>query len=185
MGNIGRDVTPAQASLSCHHDVFGMTCPEVAEAIGREPACVPQAHQPRPPASPGGAPALFRRPEDGLRIAAAFFTASRTGDMAALRALLAEEVVATADGGGKVPASPMPLIGREAVLVRHSAMARDFGHDPSRLVRYATIDGLPGFVTVEAGAIVQTTALWVRDDAVAAIYVVRNPDESIRVSRLG
>ena len=119
------------------------------------------------------------------RMSAAFFTLSRRGDMAALRALLAENVVATADGGGKVPASPMPLVGRETVLLRHAAMARDFLQTPSRLVRYAIIDGLPGFATVEAGGIVQTTALWVRDGAVVALYVMRNPDKPMRVSRAG
>ena len=47
----------------------------------------------------------------------------------------------------------------------------------SRLVRYGFINGLPGFVTIERGDILQTTALEIEDGGVAAIYVVRNPDK--------
>lgn len=178
-------LSPLERAAFLLHDVFGMAYPEVAEAIGRDAAACRQL------ASRARAHLREARPrftvarEDGLRIAAAFFAASRSGDMAALRALLAEDVMAVADGGGKVPASPAPLVGRAAVLVRHEAMARDFIDNPSRLVRFAVIDGLPGFVTVEAGGIVQTTALQLHGDAVVALYVVRNPDKLARVSRDG
>ncbi|MCJ2061987.1 RNA polymerase sigma factor SigJ [Methylobacterium sp. J-088] len=178
-------LSPLERAAFLLHDVFGMSFPEVAEAIGREAAACRKLTSRARVHVREARPRFAVAREDGFRIAAAFFAASRSGDMAALRALLTEDVVATADGGGKVPASPKPLVGREAVLARHAAMAQDFEQDPSRLVRYATIDGLPGFVTVEAGDIVQTTALWLRADAVAALYVVRNPDKLIRVSRLG
>jgi RNA polymerase sigma-70 factor, ECF subfamily len=45
----------------------------------------------------------------------------------------------------------------------------------SRLVRYGFINGLPGFITVERGGILQTTALEIEPGAVVAIYIVRNP----------
>jgi RNA polymerase sigma-70 factor (ECF subfamily) len=44
-------------------------------------------------------------------------------------------------------------------------------------VRYGFINGLPGFITVEPGDILQTTALEIEDDRVVAVYVVRNPDK--------
>ena len=97
--------------------------------------------------------------------------------MTALRTLLTADVVAIADGGGKVVASLAPLIGQEAVIARHAEMARGFAIQPSRLVRYAMIDGLPGFVTIEADGVLQTTALHVVDGRVVAIYVTRNPDK--------
>ncbi len=114
-------------------------------------------------------------------MAAASFAASRSGDMGALRALLAEDVIACADGGGRVPASLAPLIGIDEVLERHAAMAGDFAPVPSQLTRYAIVDGLPGFLTVEAGGIVQVTALNIRDDRIVAIYVTRNPDKLKRL----
>jgi RNA polymerase sigma-70 factor (ECF subfamily) len=39
------------------------------------------------------------------------------------------------------------------------------------------IDGLPGFVSIDRGAALQTTALEVRDGKITALYIVRNPDK--------
>ncbi|AZG10316.1 hypothetical protein EGT29_21935 [Pigmentiphaga sp. H8] len=39
------------------------------------------------------------------------------------------------------------------------------------------LDGLPGFLTIERGGILQATALLIEKDKVAAIYVTRNPDK--------
>ena len=45
------------------------------------------------------------------------------------------------------------------------------------LIRFAWINGLPGFVTREFDGVLQTTALLIEDDRVKAIYVMRNPDK--------
>ncbi len=39
------------------------------------------------------------------------------------------------------------------------------------------INGLPGFVTVEADGLLQTTALAIEDGKIVGIYVMRNPDK--------
>ena len=170
-------LSPLERAAFLLHDVFGMDFDDVALAIDREAAAC------RKLASRARAHIVDARPrfavgkEQGLKLATAFFTASRTGDMAALRALLSEEVVAYADGGGKVPASRRPLIGLDAVVLRHEQMARLFLVQPSRLIHYAVIDGLPGFVTMEGGNVMQTTALHFEDEKVVAIYCTRNPDK--------
>ena len=112
-----------------------------------------------------------------MQIAAAFFRASREGDMDGLRTLLAADVVIRADGGGKKPAVPRPVAGLDAVLRLHAGFAAAFHNHPSRLVRYGMINGLPGFVTQEAGETLQTTALEVEQGRIVAIYVTRNPDK--------
>ena len=116
------------------------------------------------------------REERGLEIAQAFFAASRDGDMARLRALLAADVTLYADGGGKAPARKVPATGLDDVM-RLFATSRPLCASRSRLVRYGFINGLPGFVTIERGDILQTTALEIVDGSVVAIYVVRNPDK--------
>ena len=58
-----------------------------------------------------------------------------------------------------------------------------FAGNMSRLVRYGTINGLPGFVTIEANDTLQTTALDIRDGKVFGIYVMRNPDKLRQVER--
>jgi len=174
-------LSPLERAAFLLHDVFGMEFDAVGEAIGREAAtCRKLASRARAHIH-DARPRFVVSKEEGLKLAAAFFTASRSGDMSALRSLLAEDVVAYADGGGKVPATLQPLVGLEAVLARHAGMAREFALSPSRLVRYALIDGLPGFVTIESGNIAQTTALHIEHEKVVAIYVTRNPDKLRKV----
>jgi RNA polymerase sigma-70 factor (ECF subfamily) len=90
-------------------------------------------------------------------------------------------VTAWTDGGGKVPASRHPLVGIAAVMERHIQLAQTFAKSPSRLIRHAVIDGLPGFVTVEGGGVMQTTALQMEGEKIAAIYITRNPDKLLHM----
>lgn len=170
-------LSPLERAAFLLHDIFGMSFDEVAGSIDREPAACRklasrarshiQAARPRFPVTR----------EHGLKIAAAFFAASRDGDMNRLQSLLADDVTAFTDGGGKVPASPHPLIGIAKVMERHAQLAREFSRSPSLLIHYAVIDGLPGFVTIEGGGTVQTTALQIERGKIVAIYITRNPDK--------
>jgi RNA polymerase sigma-70 factor (ECF subfamily) len=115
--------------------------------------------------------------ERGFEIAEAFFAASRDGEMDRLRALLAADVTVYADGGGKASAHRAPVAGLDNVMRLFATFAAVFAEGRSRLVRYGFINGLPGFITIERGDILQTTALEIEDGRVVAVYVVRNPDK--------
>lgn len=170
-------LSPLERAAFLLHDVFGVGFEEVAETIGREPAACRQL------ASRARAHVRALRPrfpvpaERGRQIAEAFFAATRGGDMEGLRSLLAEDVTVHADGGGKVSAALQPVVGIEEVVRLHASLTRHFAEKPSRLMHYGRINGLPGFVTMEDGGMMQTTALQVEDGKVMAIYVVRNPDK--------
>jgi RNA polymerase sigma-70 factor (ECF subfamily) len=170
-------LSPLERAAFLLHDVFGVSFEEIAETIGREPAACRQL------ASRARAPVRESRPrfpvakERGLQIAAAFFAASRSGDMARLRALLADDIVVQADGGGKVRAALRPVAGIEDAMKLHGGLAQLFAQHPSRIVRYAVINGLPGFITVEGGGTLQTTALQIEGGRIAGIYVMRNPEK--------
>jgi RNA polymerase sigma-70 factor (ECF subfamily) len=97
--------------------------------------------------------------------------------MSALGAMLAADVSVHADGGGKRPASPSPIFGFEEVMKLHAQLAEQFRTHQSKLVRTVFINGLPGFVTLEADGELQTTTLDIEDGRITAIYVVRNPDK--------
>jgi len=170
-------LSPLERAAFLLHDVFGLAFEEVAIAIGRESAtCRKLASRARSHIR-SARPRFPVTKEHGLKLAAAFFEASRNGDVGKLRSLLADDIVAYTDGGGRVPASLHPLRGVAMVLDRHVQLAHDFRTSPSLLVRYALIDGLPGFVTIEGGGIIQTTALQVEQDQIVAIYITRNPDK--------
>ena len=97
--------------------------------------------------------------------------------MRALGAMSAHDVSVHADGGGKRPAAPAPVLGFEAVMAQYAMIAAVLKDKVSRLIRFGFINGLPGFVTREADGELQTTALDIVDGKIAAIYVVRNPDK--------
>src|SRR6185295_16616725 len=86
----------------------------------------------------------------GIEIAEAFFNASRSGDMKMLGKMLTADVSVHADGGGKRPAFAHPILGYDAVMKLWEKLAVVVKHNPSKLVRVALINGLPGFVTLEA-----------------------------------
>jgi RNA polymerase sigma-70 factor (ECF subfamily) len=113
----------------------------------------------------------------GLQIATAFFAASRSGDMKQLRSLLATDVTAYADSGGKKTAALQPIVGIDDVTALHASLAALFAESMSRLLHYGFINGLPGFVTIERDDTLQTTALQIDDGKIVTIYVTRNPDK--------
>lgn len=170
-------LSPLERAAFLLHDVFGIGFAGVASALGRDAtAC-------RKLASRARAHLRDARPrfpvsrERGMEIAAAFFAATRSGNMEKLRSLLAEDVTAYSDGGGKVSASPHALVGAAEVITRHAELARAFARAPSLLIRYAFVDGLPGFITIEGAGIVQTTALQIDGGRISALYITRNPDK--------
>lgn len=176
-------LSPLERAAFLLHDVFGMDFDEVAKAIDRDPAACRQlasrarSHvreaRPRFPVSEG----------KGRELASAFFTASRSGDVNALQALLAQDVVTYSDGGGKTKAALNPIFGAEKTLrlfdglLKHSALAL------SKLVYEGAIDGLPAFVTLEADGLLQTTAFAIEEGRIVAIYVTRNPDKLDAIRR--
>ena len=170
-------LSPLERAAFLLHDVFGVPFEEVAETIGREASTCRQLAS-RARTHVRAARPRFRMPKErGLEIAAAFFAATRQGDMDRLRSLLAADVAVHADGGGKIPAATRPIVGLDNVLRLHASLARIFAQSQSRIVRYGFINGLPGFVTLEQGASLQTTALEIDDGKIAAVYVVRNPEK--------
>jgi RNA polymerase sigma-70 factor (ECF subfamily) len=171
-------LSPLERAAFLLHDVFGVSFEEIAETIDRDPAACRQLAS-RARIHVRAARPRFEMPrERGLEIAEAFFTATRSGDMAALRSLLADDVVHYSDGGGKRPAARRPLVGAGEVIDFQARLARAYVRRMSQLVRYGFVNGLPGFVTIEEdGDTLQTTALEIAGGRIVAIYVMRNPDK--------
>lgn len=170
-------LSPLERAAFLLHDVFGVGFEEVAETIGREPAACRQLAS-RARNHVRGARPRFEIPrEHGLQLAAAFFAASRGGDMSRLRSLLSADVTVYADGGGKASAALQPIVGVDRVMELHAKLAHIFAGSMSRILRYALIDGLPGFVSIEPGNVVQTTALEIDGGRIVAVYITRNPDK--------
>lgn len=170
-------LSPLERAAFLLHDVFGLTFEEVATTIERDPAACRQLAT-RARTHVRDARARFRIDKNrGVELAEAFFAASRSGDMKALGAMLAADVSVHADSGGKRPAIMEPIFGFDAVMKVHEHLAALFRKNGSKLIRAGFVNGLPGFITLEADGELQTTALDIENGKIAAIYVVRNPDK--------
>lgn len=170
-------LSPLERAAFLLHDVFGLEFDEIAATIQREPAACRQLATRARAHVRESRPRFQVEKQHGLKLAEAFFAASRSGDMSALGALLAADVSIHADGGGKRSAAGHPVFGFEAVMAVHARLADLFREHASTFVRACLINGLPGFITREADGELQTTALEIEDGKVRAIYVVRNPDK--------
>jgi len=170
-------LSPLERAAFLLHDVFDTPFEEVAQVIGRDPAACRQlasrarshvrAARPRYPVANGTA----------REVAAAFRSAVQTGDVGALRAVLAADVVVYTDGGGRQSAARNPIVGSDRVARFFAGLARKADGERPRLLHDGWIDGLPGYVTIDRVGVLQTTAVAVEADRVAAVYIVRNPEK--------
>jgi RNA polymerase sigma-70 factor, ECF subfamily len=170
-------LSPLERAAFLLHDVFGVPFEEVAKTIRRDPAaCRRLALRARAHVREAR-PRFQVERQRGLEIATAFHAASRSGDMAGLGAMLAADVSLQADGGGKRPAAPEPILGFARVMMVLEALAKVHAEHGPLLVRIGFVNGLPGFVTRDGDGELRTTALEIEDDKIVAIYVMRNPDK--------
>lgn len=170
-------LSPAERAVFILHDLFETPFAEIAALLQRsEPACRKlatrararlSASRPRPPVPDA----------EARRIARAFLAASRNGDEAALRDLLARDAVLHTDGGGIRPAALNPIVGADRIGRFFAGLARKQRVLPAPLLHLGRINALPGYVTLEPDGLPQTTALEIRDGRIAAVYVVRNPEK--------
>jgi RNA polymerase sigma-70 factor, ECF subfamily len=110
------------------------------------------------------------------QLMSALLSATRSGDLNALTQLLASDVRVITDGGGKVAAALDVLDGadraaRFLVDVARKGWREDF------MLRFVTINGLPGVVVHGPAGQVQTATFDIEGDVIRALYVVRNPDK--------
>lgn len=109
-----------------------------------------------------------------------FLAAAASGDVPTLERMLAEDVVAWADGGGKAPAARRPLVGRDRVLRGLRALAQ-YG-DRVRLVP-EMVNGQPAALLYLDGQLAGVTVPEFDGDRIVAIWSVANPDKLAFVAR--
>jgi len=169
-------LSPAERAIFILHDLFDTPFAELAGLLGRtEAACRQMAVRARARLAKDRPRATVPEAER-QRITRAFLAASQTGDEAALRRLLAEDVVLHADGGGIRPASRNLIHGAAKAARMFARLAVKKGAVPPLLYQ-GPVNGLPGFVTMEPDGLPQATALDIADGRITAIYISRNPEK--------
>ncbi len=171
-------LTPVERAVFLLREVFDFGYDEIGAVVGKsEDNCRQiavrarrhvQAGKPRFEASRARREELARR----------FFEASLMGDTDGLIGLLAADVVAYADGGGKAVAFPRPVHGRDRVarvLLGRTARGERLGVTGMRLVE---INGQPGALFFGSDDVpVVAVALDVADDLVQTVRAISNPEK--------
>ncbi len=169
-------LNPAERAAVILHDVFDYEFSEVAGILGKSPDnCRQLASRARKHLRRDRARASVDT-EEYRRVAGSFFTALRSGDLAELRAVLAEDVVLRSDGGGKAIAARRPVEGADKVAL---FLARTFVASDYVDVRELWFNGAPGLVVYERHRPVSAFQVEVVDGVVAGIAVLRNPDKLV------
>jgi RNA polymerase sigma-70 factor, ECF subfamily len=182
------ELSPLERAAFLLHDIFEFSFSEVARALERSEAACRQlaararahvrAARPRgttsPPARSAGIDAKH------AQLMSAFAAATQSGDVNALKHLLANDVRVVTDGGGKVRAAVNVIDGADRVaqfLVAATRKRPGAWWREDFTVRFATINGLPGLIVDAPEGPVQTAAFEIENAVIRALYVVRNPDK--------
>jgi RNA polymerase sigma-70 factor (ECF subfamily) len=169
-------LAPEERAAFLLHDVFDVDYGRVASVLERsEAACRQVVHRARERVrgdrkrfdAPDGAKAdLLRR----------FQAAMDARDEQAILDLFAPDATWTADGGGKVAASPRPIEGA-ARIARLAVNLRERFWADGRTMAPATVNGEPGLCVRDGDRLVATLSIATDGDRILAVYAVVNPDK--------
>lgn len=114
-------------------------------------------------------------PEDAEALVQRFLAASRSGGMEDLLSVLTADATLVTDGGGKVRASPTPIVGAERIRGFLLAVRPKIPGDA--LYRVARVNGGIGVVIFSAGLPFAALTFAFEDGRICDIYSVSNPDK--------
>jgi len=168
-------LTPDERAAFLLRQVFDHDYDEVAALIGKsEAACRQLVHRAAERVQQE-AP-RFAVPKDAhRRVVEKFMRAAQSGQREAIHALLAENVQAMGDGGGKVPTFAKVLLGFDRITNLYWALALRLKEQV--VYRLATINGEAGLLRYVDGKLESAQAFVTDGERIVAIYTVRNPDK--------
>lgn len=178
-------LTPEERAAFLLREVFDAEYAEIARTLDKtETACRQLVHRAkqhvrhrrrRMHVAPGAREDLARR----------FVEALRAEDRDGVLALLSDDVLLAADGGGRVPAVAETqrgaghvaqlLVGFERAT--RAAVARQSSAQPEHTVGW--LNGEPAILTMAAGKLLFATILHLEGERIAAIYRVLNPGKLV------
>jgi RNA polymerase sigma-70 factor (ECF subfamily) len=169
-------LSPVERAVFLLHDVFDYGYDEIAEIVGKtRENCRQLAVRARRHVE-ARRPRFEPSREQREALAGRFFEAIREGDLDGLVELLAEDAVATGDGGGKAAARKTPLRGGAKVARFMLGLMRLAGRE-SYVFDFCEINGRPGALIRQHGRVVGTLCLEVADGRVTELLSVANPDK--------
>lgn len=161
-------LTPAERLAFVLHDLFAMPFDEIAPIVGRSPAAARQLAsraRRRVQGVTADPDADRSRQREGVD---AFLAASRSGDLAALLAVLDPDVVARADGAAVASGAAAEVRGATAVAETFAGRAR--------AAQPAMVDGDVGLVWAQGGRPRVAFALTIVGGLIVEIELLADPE---------
>lgn len=157
-------------------DIFAVPFDEIAVVVDKTPeACRQVASRARRRVGEER-PRFTPTDDEAWRVAVAFLTAAAEGDIEAVTALLAPDVVEVSDGGAHHYAGRRPVVGPHRVarlMVNLSARV-----PPAATVIPRLVNGQPGAVVLDGDRVVLAVVCSVADGRVDRIWSLVNPDKT-------
>ena len=169
-------LSPVERAVFLLHDVFDYGYDEIAEIVGKtRENCRQLAVRARRHVE-ARRPRFEPSREQREALAARFFEAIREGDLDGLVTLLAEDAVATGDGGGKAAARKTPLHGGAKIARFMLGLMRLAERDAYEF-DFCEVNGRPGALIRQDGRVISALSLEIADGRVTEFLSVANPDK--------
>jgi RNA polymerase sigma-70 factor (ECF subfamily) len=170
------ELAPVERAVFLLREAFGHDYEAIAAMVGKSAASCRQIvsrAKARFNKAPDHTPTAT---EEAERLVREFVQATQTGELAELIALLTDDAVLYSDGGGKVRAALLPILGPDRIARMFIGLRRFHteGPPPARFVR---INGSPGVLVRGGDGNLSAMTFALEGGKVKAVYIVRNPDK--------
>ncbi|MFG2076873.1 RNA polymerase sigma-70 factor [Nonomuraea maritima] len=174
-------LSPLERAVFVLKEVFGFSYGEIGQVLDRAETAVRQVGRRARSHVEARRPRFDASEESRRRVTEEFLSACAGGDLTRVMEVLAPDVTAWTDGGGKVRAALRPVRGAEkvarwllGVITREPVVLRGCPVE---------VNGGPGVLVTTSEGVDSVACLDVVDGRVSTIWLVRNPDKLKSIAR--
>ena len=168
-------LTPPERAVFVLHEAFGYPYAEIAGLLEKSEAHCRQLHRRARQRLADGRSRFVPPPADWRQLVEKFLVAAGNGDLPGLEKLLAEDVTAWADGGGKVSTARRPVFGRDRVARYLTGLLHRYAAEIQ--VTIAEVNGAPAILVWQHGELFGVLVAEFAGGQLTALRGVSNPDK--------
>jgi RNA polymerase sigma-70 factor (ECF subfamily) len=169
------NLSPIERAVFLLRDVFDYTYAEIAPIVGKSEANCRRYYHLAKQYLTERRPRFEPSSDEQHKLLASFMQVVTTGDVEGLTHILAEDVAVYGDGGGKVPAAPRPIVGRELVTRFILGISRLYTNDIG--VEMREVNGTPSLLFWQRENLIILMNFTIVDNHIKAIRSILNPDK--------
>lgn len=168
-------LSPVERAAFLLHDIFDCDYADIARIVGKSETASRQIiHRARKRVR-AAKPRFEIDEQERENLIKKFSAASIAGDEQTLLALFSDDIVATADSGGKVTAARKIVRGKNRLARLFSITGAKYGASFKDML--SPINGEIGLLTFYQGKVFAATTFEFADGKISALYCVMNPDK--------